>query len=353
MNQFLKPKFLLNQENPNENYMEFNVSQLERGFATTLGNALRRTLLSSIPGVAIYGIKISGVSHEFSTINGVVENVLEIILNVKNIVLTSNTNNTLIENKIENLTLNVKGEAVVTAGDIVCPAGIEVVNKDLVIFNTTNRNVNLDVEFLVKKSRGYASFEENKKIIGNSMGIISIDANFSPVTKVTYKVEPITKTIKGVDYEKLILAVQTNGATSPSNAIAMASKIFFSHLELFINLNDEVRNFEVIAMSDNKEDDNLNLVLEDLDLSARSYNCLKREGCKTLGDFYHKKLVELKDMENLGDKSLEDIISSVLAVFGISKEVIERIIKSFKKNFDKWKEKSLEDIVDEYKEEGK
>lgn len=352
MNQFLKPKFLLNQEDPNENYMEFNVSQLERGFATTLGNALRRTLLSSIPGVAIYGIRINGVSHEFSTITGVVENVSEIILNIKNIVLTSN-NNTLTDSKIDNLTLSVKGESTVTAGDIVCPTGVEIVNKDLVICHTTNRNIGLDIEFFVKKSRGYASFEETKKLVGNSMGVIAIDANFSPVTKVTYKVEPITKTIKGVDYEKLLLAVQTNGAISPSNAIAIAAKIFFSHLELFVNLNDEVRNFEVIAMSDDKENDNLNLVLEDLDLSARSYNCLKREGCKTLGDFYYKKLIELKDMENLGDKSLEDIITSVLTVFNITKESIDRIIKSFKKNFDKWKEKSLENIVDEYKNEGK
>lgn len=351
MNQFLRPKFLLNEENPNENYMEFNVSQLERGFATTLGNALRRTLLSSIPGVAIYGIKIQGVNHEFSTIKGVVENVLEIILNVKNIVLT--TNDIASDSRIENLTLSVKGEATVTAGDIVCPTGVEVVNKDLVLFHTTNRNIGLEVEFFVKKSRGYASFEENKKLVGNSLGIIAIDANFSPVTKVTYKVEPITKTIKGVDYEKLLLAIQTNGAISPANAISMASKIFFSHLELFINLSDEVRNFEVIAMSDNKENDNLNLVLEDLDLSARSYNCLKREGCKVLGDFYHKKLIELKDMENLGDKSLEDIITSVLTVFQINKDAIDRIIKSFKKNFDKWKEKSLENIVDEYKDEGK
>lgn len=352
MNQFLKPKFLLNQENLSENYMEFDVSQLERGFAITLGNALRRTLLSSIPGVAIYGIRISGVSHEFATIKGVVENVSEIILNIKNIVLTAN-NNDLIDNKIDNLTLNIKGEATVTAGDIICPTGVEVINKDLVIFHTTDHNLGLDIEFFVKKSRGYASFEENKKLVGNSMGIIAIDANFSPVTKVTYKVEPITKTIKGVDYEKLLLAVETNGAISPTNAIAIAAKIFFSHLELFINLNEEVRNFEVIAMSDNKENDNLNLVLEDLDLSARSYNCLKREGCKTLGDFYHKKLIELKDMENLGDKSLEDIITSVLIVFNISKETVERIIKSFKKNFDKWKEKSLENIVDEYREENK
>ncbi|MBE4704304.1 DNA-directed RNA polymerase subunit alpha [Spiroplasma platyhelix] len=351
MNQFLRPKFLLNQEDPNENYMEFNVSQLERGFATTLGNALRRTLLSSIPGVAIYGVRIQGVNHEFSTIKGVVENVSEIILNIKDIVLTSN--NIAADSKIENLTLNVKGEAAVTAGDIVCPTGVEVVNKDLVIFHTTNRNLGLEVEFFVKKSRGYASFEENKKLVGNSMGIMAVDANFSPVTKVTYKVEPITKTIKGVDYEKLLLAIQTNGAISPASAISMAAKIFFGHLELFINLSDEVRNFEVIATSDNKENDNLNLVLEDLDLSARSYNCLKREGCKTLGDFYHKKLVELKDMENLGDKSLEDIITSVLTVFQIDKDAIDRIIKSFKKNFDKWKEKSLENIVDEYKDEGK
>ncbi|MCL8209745.1 DNA-directed RNA polymerase subunit alpha [Spiroplasma attinicola] len=352
MNQFLRPKFLLNQENNHDNYMEFNVNQLERGFATTLGNALRRTLLSSIPGVAIYAIKINGVTHEFTTIKGVVENVSEIILNVKNIVLTS-YNNTFSENKIENLTLTVKGEQTVTAASIVCPTGIEVVNKDLVIFRTTNRNVELEIEFFVKKSRGYASFEENKKLVGNGMGIIAIDANFSPVTKVTYMVEPITKTIKGVDYEKLLLAIETNGAISPSTAIATAAKIFFSHLELFVNLDDEVRSFEVIATSDNKENDNLNLLLEDLDLSARSYNCLKREGCKTLSDFYHKKLIELKDMENLGDKSLEDIIISVLTVFQINKESIEKIIKSFKKNFDKWKEKSLENIVDEYKEEGK
>lgn len=352
MNQFVRPKFLLNQENPNDNYMEFNVSQLERGFATTLGNALRRTLLSSIPGVAIYAIKIHGVSHEFTTIKGVVENVTEIILNIKDIVLTANDDN-FIDNKIENLTLMVKGESTVTAGDIITPTGIEVVNKDLVLCHTTNRNLGLEIEFFVKKSRGYSSFEENKKLVGNGMGIIAIDANFSPVTKVTYKVEPITKTIKGVDYEKLSLGVQTNGAITPSNAIAIAAKVFFSHLELFINLNDEVRTFEVIAMSDNKENDNLNLVLEDLDLSARSYNCLKREGVKTLGDFYHKKLAELKDMENLGEKSLEDIIVSVLTVFQINKDAIDRIIKSFKKNFDKWKEKSLENIVDEYKDEGK
>ncbi|MGL5268639.1 MAG: DNA-directed RNA polymerase subunit alpha [Spiroplasma sp.] len=352
MNQFLKPKFLLNQEDPNENYMEFNVSQLERGFATTLGNALRRALLSSIPGVAIYGIKINGVSHEFSTITGVVENVSEIILNVKNIVLTFNSN-TLTDSKVDNLTLNVKGEDTVTAGDIVCPTGVEVVNKNLVICHTTNRNINLDVEFLVKKSRGYASFEATKKLVGNSMGIIAIDANFSPVTKVTYKIEPITKTIKGVDYEKLLLAVQTNGAISPSNAIAIAAKIFFSHLELFINLNDEVRNFEVIALSDDKENKILNLVVEELKLSVRAYNCLKREGCKHLGDFYHKKLIELKDMENLGNKSLAEIIKGVLEVFDIKQEVIDNAINNFINNFDKWKEKSLENIVDEYKNEGK
>lgn len=307
-NQFLKPKFTLSEEDKNNNYMEFTVNQLERGFGVTLGNALRRTLLSSVPGVAIYAIKITGVSHEFSSIPGVIENVSEIVLNIKNIVLKADELDDFSEeDEIQNLTLTVKGQETITAEDIVCPAGVKVVNKDLVIARTTSRNSEITIDFYVRKSRGYASFEYNKKLVSNGQGIIPIDSNFSPVTKVTYHVEPITKTLKGVDYEKLILTVQTNGSINATNAISVAAKIFFAHLELFVNLNEEVRNFEVIAANDVKSDLILELPLEELNLTVRSYNCLKRDGFKTLGDITNKSLEEIAQIKNLGSKSVTEI----------------------------------------------
>lgn len=304
--QFLKPKFSLNSENSTAHYSEFVVNQLERGYGTTLGNALRRTLLSSVPGICVYAIKITGVSHEFTSVKGVIENVSEIILNVKDLVLAFD-GDIQKEEKITNLIINIKGEQKITAADIICPTGVRVVNPELIIASTTSRNVLFEMELMVKKSRGYASFEDNKKEIANSSGIITIDANYSPVEKVEYKIEPITKTIKGVEYEKLVLGVQTNGSVKPTSAIAMAAKILMSHIEFFVNLDDNVKNFEVISIANEKENDSLNLALEELNLTVRSYNCLKRDGFKTLGDIAKKSLEEIKQIKHLGSKSVKEI----------------------------------------------
>lgn len=303
---FLKPKFSLNSENSTTHYTEFVVNQLERGYGTTLANALRRTLLSSVPGISVYAIKIAGVSHEFTAVKGVIENVSEIILNVKDLVLAFD-GDIQKEEKITSLKINVTGEQEVTAGDIICPTEVRVVNPDLVIATTTSRNVVFDMELFVKKSRGYSSFENNKKEIANSSGIIAIDADYSPVSKVEYKVEPVTKTIKDVEYEKLTIGVQTNGSIKAASAIAMAAKILMSHIEFFINLDDNVKNFEVISIVNEKENDSLNLALEELNLTVRSYNCLKRDGFKTLGDIASKSLEEIKQIKHLGSKSVKEI----------------------------------------------
>jgi len=303
---FLKPKFDKSSEDNINHYTEFTINLLERGFGTTLGNALRRALLASVPGIAVYAIKISGVSHEFTAIKGVIENVSEIILNVKNLIL-SFEGDMQKDEKIANLKISVTDETQITAGDIICPADVQVVNPELVIARTTARNVFFEMELLVKKSRGYAIFEENKKEIGNSTGIIAIDANYSPVEKVDFRIEPITKTLKGIEYEKLILGVKTNGSITPSSAIALAAKILMSHIDFFINLDENVKNFEVIATVNENQNDHLNTEIADLNLTARSFNCLKRDGFKTLGDIFKKSIDEIKSIKNLGSKSLEEI----------------------------------------------
>lgn len=304
--QFLKPKFSLNSENSAINYSEFIVSQLERGYGTTLANALRRTLLSSVPGISVYAIRISGVSHEFTAVKGVIENVSEIILNVKDLVLAFD-GDIQKDEKIANLKISITGEQDITAGDIICPTDVRVVNPELIIARTTSRNVLFEMELMVKKSRGYSSFEENKKEIANSSGIIAIDSNFSPVEKVDYKIEPVTKTLKGIEYEKLILGVQTNGSVKAASAIAMAAKILMSHIEFFVNLDDNVKNFEVISITNEQENNDLNKALEELNLTVRSYNCLKRDGYKTLGDIVNKSLDEIKQIKHLGSKSIKEI----------------------------------------------
>lgn len=309
--QFLKPKFILSSENTTNNYSEFIVSQLERGYGTTLGNSLRRTLLSSVPGIAVYAIKINGVSHEFTAIKGVIENVSEIILNVKDLVLAFD-GDIQKDEKIANLKISITGAETITAGDIICPNDVRVVNTELVIARTTARNVVFEMELMVKKSRGYASFEENKKEIANSSGIIAIDSNFSPVVKVNYKIKPVTKTLKNVEYEKLVLAVQTNGSIKTTSAIAMAAKILMSHIDFFVNLDDNVKNFEVISIANEQENNDLNKALEELNLTVRSYNCLKRDGYKTLGDIVIKSLEEIKQIKHLGSKSIKEIEDCVL-----------------------------------------
>ncbi|WP_339022639.1 DNA-directed RNA polymerase subunit alpha [Spiroplasma endosymbiont of Crioceris asparagi] len=307
MKQFTRPELKMTENVIQKNYGEFKIEPLERGFGITLGNALRRTLISSTPGAAIYAIKITGANHEFSGINGIVENTSRIVLNVKKIVLKIDAN-MFEDGEVAKLTLNSSKEGVVKAGDIECPAGVEILNKDQVICNIADGGV-LEMILQAKNSRGYSSFKENKKE-KLEIGSITIDSNYSPIVNVSYDIES-TNIGKAMDFESLILKITTDGSISPSEAISIASKIIIDHLTVFMELTENVKNLETLGVEKDEDEKELDRLIEDLDFTQRSLNCLKRANVNTLRDLVEKTEYDIQEIRNLGKKSLKEIKDKV------------------------------------------
>ncbi|AHI53282.1 DNA-directed RNA polymerase subunit alpha [Spiroplasma culicicola] len=308
MKQFARPEFTLLKEEKDRNYGEFKVEPLERGFGITLGNAIRRTLLSSTPGASVYAIKITGAAHEFTSIEGIVENVSRIILNLKKLALRIDTN-MFADDEVVELSIKSSKVGVVTAGEIELPTGVQIVNKDLTICTIADGGV-LDLTLFAKNSRGYRSFKDNKKekLVADA---ITIDSNYSPIVQVAYEVDA-TKIGKSVDLEKLILKVETDGTITASDAVATASKILVEHLQFFVNLNEEINELNVIGVTSEEDEKELDRVIEDLDFTQRSLNCLKRANINTLRDLVSRSEDDIQEIRNLGRKSLKEIKDKVV-----------------------------------------
>ena len=305
MLKFEKPTYKITEYVENNNYGKFELEPLERGFGTTLGNALRRVMLSSMPGSAIVAVKIDGVMHEFQTIEGVIEDVTTIILNLKSVVLKNNTE----EDKVLHLHVSKEGE--VKAGDIETDADVEIINKDLVIA-TLAKGGKLDMELIVSNGRGYVPSNENKKFIeNNKIGYIPIDALYSPIERISYEVDN-ARVGQDANYDKLILNVYTNGSLRPEEAIALGAKILIEHFNVLLDLSDIA---DMTGIMSAKEEDSklkkLETPIEDLDFSVRAFNCLKRANINTLGDLTAKSELEMMKIRNLGKKSLKEVIDKI------------------------------------------
>lgn len=304
MNKFERPKFKVSEYVESDNYGKFVISPLERGFGTTLGNALRRTMLSSLPGGAVYSIKVDGVFHEFSSIKGVREDVTLIVLNIKNLILDIN------DDEVYTLRLSAKGPCTVKASDIICPTGVEILNPDLEIAHL-DKGGQLDMELMARLGRGYVSADENKQLYqGSSQGIGTIytDAIYTPVVKANFDVEP-TRVGQSAKFDQLTVEVWTDGSINPKESIALASKILTSHLELLNEVDTEVAGMDSL-MQDYVNDGSarrINMSIDDLDLTVRSYNCLKRAGISTVQELTEKTEDEMARVRNLGKKSLKEV----------------------------------------------
>jgi DNA-directed RNA polymerase subunit alpha len=298
-----KPKIEIVEMNDDYTYGKFTVEPLERGYGTTLGNSLRRILLSSLPGAAVTSVKINGVLHEFSTIPGVVEDVTDIILNLKSISLKLHSD----EEKV--LRIEADAEGVVKAGDIIGDADVEILNPDLVIA-TLSDNAKLSMEITVSKGRGYVSAERNKKN-EHIIGVIPVDSVFNPVRKVNYNVEN-TRVGQITDYDKLTIEVWTDGSIRPDEAISLSAKILSEHLRLFIGLTETVSDVEIMVEKEEEQKDKiLEMTIEELDLSVRSYNCLKRAGINTVEELIQRNEDDMMKVRNLGKKSLEEVVNKL------------------------------------------
>lgn len=302
---FEKPEYKITEYVEKNNYGKFELEPLERGFGTTIGNALRRVMLSSMPGSAITSVKIEGVMHEFQKIDGVVEDVTSIILNLKSVVIKNHTH----ENK--KIHLYEDKEGVVKAGDIEVDADLEIVNPDLVICNLVQGG-KIDMEMTVGCGRGYVDSKENKKILGDAVqGLIPIDSLYSPIERVSYEVEG-ARVGHNENYDKLIMEVYTNGSMNPEEAMALASKILIEHFNIISNLN-EISDATGI-MAEKKVDQitkTLETPIEEIEFSVRAYNCLKRAGINTMQDLIDKRESEVNKIRNLGKKSLKEVIDKV------------------------------------------
>ncbi|MBO8126495.1 MAG: DNA-directed RNA polymerase subunit alpha [Firmicutes bacterium] len=292
-----------------DSYGEFVIEPLERGYGTTLGNSLRRILLSSLPGAAVTSVQIEGVLHEFSTIEGVVEDVTDIILNIKELRFKMHVDEPVV------LRIEAEGEGTVTGGDIITGPDVEVLNPDLVIA-TLETGAKLNMELTVEKGRGYVSAERNKKA-DMPIGIIPVDSIFSPVQKVNFYVEH-TRVGQVTDYDRLILQVWTDRSIAPDEATSLAAKIMSEHLELFVNLTEATQDVEIMVEKEEEQKNKLmEMTIEELDLSVRSYNCLKRAGINTIEELTKKTPEEMMKVRNLGRKSLAEV-KSKLAELGLS-----------------------------------
>lgn len=307
MFEFEKPRIEIADLSPDCKYGRFIVEPLGRGFGTTLGNSLRRILLSSLPGAAVSSIKIDGVPHEFSVIPGVKEDVTEIILNLKNLAIKYDSESD--EPKLAYI--DVKGEYEVCGRDIKVDSDIEIMNPDLHIATLSGSpDSKLFIEITITKGRGYVSAD---KLKGQDqiIGLIPVDAIYTPVTRVNFLVDN-TRVGQVTDYDKLTLEVWTNGTISPDDAVSLGAKILNEHLNLFVDLSDNARNTEImIEKEEGKKEKVLELSIEELDLSVRSYNCLKRAGINTVEDLANKTEEDMMKVRNLGRKSLEEVLNKM------------------------------------------
>ena len=306
MIEFEKPNIKCLEIDNDNNYAKFVCEPLERGYGITIGNSLRRILLSSLPGSAITGVKIEGVQHEFSTIPNVVEDVPEIIVNLKNVRLK------LDQNEEKTLRINFKGEGEVKAGDIITDGTVEILNPDLHIA-TVSDGGSLVMELTADMGRGYNTAEKNKKD-DQPLGLLPIDSIYTPVKKVNYSVEN-TRVGQMVDYDKLTIEVWTDGSLKPYEALSLAAKVMTGHLELFIDLSEATKNTKVmIEKEESKKEKVLEMSIEDLELSVRSFNCLKRANIATVEDLANKTEADMMKVRNLGKKSLDEVTNKLHAL---------------------------------------
>ena len=305
MIEFEKPVYKISDYVENNFYGKFELEPLERGFGTTIGNALRRVMLSSLPGSAISAVKIEGVLHEFQTIDGVIEDVTTIILNLKGVVIKNHSN----DNKVITLKKNTEGP--VTAADIEADSDIEIINKDHVIANLA-KGGSLNMQMIVTNGRGYIKSEESKiREDDKKNGYIAMDAIYSPIELVSYEVAS-ARVGQDESYDKLILEVWTNGSIKPEEAIALAAQILIEHFKLVTNLSD-IANVSgmMIEKTEDPKTKALETSIEDLDFSVRAYNCLKRAGVHTLQDLVNKSETDMMKIRNLGKKSLKEVLDKI------------------------------------------
>ena len=310
-----KPRIETEELTEDGKYGKFVVEPLERGFGNTLGNSLRRVLLSSLEGCAVTSIKIDGVLHEFSTVPGVKEDVTEIVLNMKSLVAK------LHETSPKVIEIAAEGPCEVKAADIKCDDEVEILNPELHIA-TLGEGAKLNMEITVDKGRGYVPSERNKQLNGNNViGVLPIDSIYTPVLKVNYTVDN-TRVGQITDYDKLTLDVWTNGVINAQEAVSLAAKVLTEHLNLFVNLSDKASSAEVMVEKDDKGKEKiLEMTIEDLDLSVRSFNCLKRAGINTVEDLINKSEEDMMKVRNLGRKSLEEVVQKLNSLgFSLQKE---------------------------------
>ena len=306
MIEFEKPNIKCVEIDKVKNYGKFVCEPLERGYGITIGNSLRRILLSSLPGSAIKSVKIEGAEHEFTTIPNVVEDVPELILNLKMVRLK------LDKNEEKALRLDFKGEGEVKAGDIITDGTVEILNPDLHIA-TVSKGGSLHLEMVADMGRGYNTAEKNK-MPNQPIGVISIDSIYSPVKKVNYSVEN-TRVGQMVDYDKLTIELWTDGSLEPYEALSLAAKVLNEHLKLFVDLSETAKNTQIMVEKEEDEKEKiLEKPIEELELSVRSFNCLKRSGVSTVGDLTKKTENEMMKVKNLGRKSLEEVIEKLHAL---------------------------------------
>ena len=303
---FERPNIEVVEISEDKKYGKFVVEPLERGYGITLGNSLRRIMLSSLPGAAVSQVKIEGVDHEFSSIPGVKEDVTEIIMNIKSLSIKNSSET----NEPKTAYIEYEGEGVVRASDIQVDQDIEILNPDLVIATLSGKNTKLYMELTITRGRGYVSADKNKRE-DLPIGVIAIDSIYTPVERVNVTVQN-TRVGQITDYDKLTLDVHTNGTLVPDEAVSLAAKVLSEHLSLFINLSENAKNAEVMV---EKEDDEKEKVLEmsidELELSVRSYNCLKRAGINTVEELTNKTSEDMMKVRNLGRKSLEEVLAKL------------------------------------------
>lgn len=304
---FNKPNIEIAELSEDKRYGKFVVEPLERGYGTTLGNSLRRIMLSSLPGAAVSQVKIEGVLHEFSSIPGVKEDVTEIIMNIKSLAI-KNTSET---NEPKTAYIEFEGEGIVTAGDIQVDSDIEIMNPDLVIAHLNGGvDCKLSMELTITKGRGYVSADKNKND-ELPIGVIAIDSIYTPVERVNLTVQN-TRVGQITDYDKLTLDVHTNGTLDPDEAVSLAAKVLSAHLSLFIDLSENAKTAEVMVEHDDDEKEKvLEMNIDELELSVRSYNCLKRAGINTVEELCNRTPEDMMKVRNLGRKSLEEVLAKL------------------------------------------
>ena len=303
---FERPNIEVAEISEDKKYGRFVVEPLERGYGITLGNSLRRIMLSSLPGAAVSQVKIEGVLHEFSSIEGVKEDVTEIIMNIKSLAIRNNSDT----NEPKTAYIEYEGEGVVKASDIQVDQDIEILNPDQVIATLSGKNTKLYVELTITKGRGYISADKNKSD-DLPIGVIAVDSIYTPVERVNVTVEN-TRVGQITDFDKLTLDVYTNGTLVPDEAVSLAAKVLSEHLSLFIDLSENAKTAEIMVEKEEDEKENvLEMSIDELELSVRSYNCLKRAGINTVEELTNKTSEDMMKVRNLGRKSLEEVLAKL------------------------------------------